>query len=303
MNTNQNQKYEMYERVLKLCNENETNTALIAAFQSDKSLLESVYTDIRTLSKRLAEHNALSDKKQGIKTRMLLAGVDICTNLKGYSILTKDAELLKVSAFTKSTLGAGKEEDVLQRCENIRDKAIGLKTELMAKRGMQASLLEEFTASITEFQAIKPAPRANLQEKSNLLTEMDNLFDAADTAFTLLTGSAVNFKTLAPNFLLRFNNATAIIAAPVSRTKVKIDAEHADTKEKLTGFTVVSQALSVNKSFLPDEKGTALNTVHHNEADLLVTCEGFESLVVPSQKIKKGRLNRIKVKMVPLKAN
>ena len=294
-------KFEMFERVIKYCNENAATVALIPAFQSDKIALENILPKIRQLAALVEADNAHTENKQSIKTDMVALGVDVCTNLMGYGLMTKDMALTKMSTHTKSSLGRGKEEEILQRCQSIAAKARMLLAQLMAKRGMHEELLTQFEDYVAQFQTIKPEPRSAMQEKTMLLTELLALFDEADLAMTLLSGSAVNFRNVADDFLARFEKATSIFAPKTARTKIKVIAENMLTKTKISGFHLESSALNLTKQ-IAEAKPTAFFAMYHEGSDFVITKEGFEPVILENIKIIKGKVNVIRVQMTPLKA-
>ena len=300
MTQEQNSKFDMYERVIKCCNENGVKVALIPAFQADKNLLESKLPTIRRLSKLIDADKAHSDTKLNIRTKMIASGVDVCTNLYGYALMTANDEILKMSKHSKSSLNSGKEEEILSRCQNISEKARELVALLIEKRGMQEALLTQFEENIAQYQAIKPEPRSAQQAKSTLISQLNAIFDEAEIAMTLLSGSAVNFKNIDNHFLLRFEQATTIIASKTTKTQVKFNVVHSLTKEVISNYTIESSALKVNKT-LADAK-TMMPTLHHKGADFVLSKDGFETVVLNKVKIKRGKVNIVKIKMQPVES-
>lgn len=238
MNADQNSKFEMYERTIKLCNDNSTKVALNPAFQEDKEILENLLPNMSRLSKAINVGNAHAENKQTIKKNMIASGLDVCTNLNGYGKKMGDETLVKMSTYTKSTLAKGKESEILERCQNIADKARGLVAELIAKRGMKESLLTNYEGLVQEYRDIKPEPRGAIQEKSALIKELDTAFEKADAAFALMVGSAVNLKGEADEFLVRFAKAIEIIAPRTSSTKINFIVQNSATNEKITEYKV-----------------------------------------------------------------
>ena len=301
MTRSQNVVYDMYERVIKCCNENTVTVALNPAFQADLALLESKVADMRRLSGLIESGNAHSEIKQKIKATMVVYGLDVCTNLFSYGLVIGDAAIQKLSKHTKTSLGTGKEEEILQRCQNIAKKAREFVTELQTKRGMQETLLTNFEESITQFRAIKPEPRSAIQEKSTLKEALTTAFEGADMAMTLLTSSAVNFKGIADDFYARFEKATGVISARTSTTKIKFDVTDGVTNQKIKDYQYESLALNLNKMAM-NARSLLIPTSHHEGSDFAISSEGYETAVKENVKIKKGKINIIKVVLMPFRA-
>ena len=189
MTQEQISKFNMIERTVKFVKDNTATVETNLAFQTDFNLLESQYTEMLRLSKLIEAGNAHTENKQSIRANMIAHGLDVCTNLNCLGIVNNDKALCKMSSYTKSSLGAGKEEEVLLRCQNIADKARELLVELKTKRGMKAALLDQFEDDVIQFRAIKPEPISAQQEKSTLKTELNAVFIQADTALILLARS------------------------------------------------------------------------------------------------------------------
>lgn len=306
MTQSQNVDYDTYERVIKCCKDNPDTVALMPVFANDLVHLESHIPDIRRLSGLISTDNTHTDNKAALKNDMIALALSVCTNLGGYGIMTKDNALEKIGKNSKSSLGVGKEEEILARCTAIADKARSLLTELTAKRGMPETLLTKLETAITDFRAIKPLPRSTQQDKSSYVEQLENVFDNADTAMTLLMGSAVNFKELdakhqpaATEFLARLTRAATPIAARTARTKTKFEVSDGTTKQKITTFDVASVALNLNRSLTGNN---AVATSPHKGSDFAVSSAGYETAFVHNQRIKRGQVNIIKVELLPIQA-
>ena len=307
MTKEQSVNYDMYERVVLCGKENAVTVARNPVFQGELAALENLLPEMRRLSGLINTTNDHADTKQSAKTEMVSLGVDVCANLGGYGVLTKDKTLAKLANASKSSLGTGKAEEILERCQGIADKAEELLPELMAKRGMPKILLAQFRAAIEAFRTKKTAPRSSLQDKSVLIGKLEGVFDDADVVMTLLTSSAVNFKTVADafkteaaDFLKRFTIASTVIGARVSKTKAKFVVDNGETKEKITNFGVESTTLNIARTLM-SEKTSVLTTKHHKGSDFIISSDGFESAFVERQKLIRGKVNVIKVTLMPKK--
>ncbi len=301
MNAEQNSRFDMWERVLKVCNENPTELDLNPIFKADKEALESLLPTVRDLSKRIKLGNSHAETKQKIKDKMIALGLDVCINLSSYAIVTKDDPLKNMSKHTKSSLSSGKEEEVIERNQNIADKARALLTELTTKRGMKAALLTDYEAAIGEYTDVKTEPRNAIQGKSTLITQLDAAMTEGDTTFELLKASAVNLKDTAAVFFNRFDTACALIAPKTTTTKTTFVVTHGETKEKITDYAVDSTALKMNKMTILGQ-AAPISTKHHKGADFSISREGFETAILENTPIKKGKNNIIKVALMPVKA-
>lgn len=301
MTAEQNSRFDMWERVLKVCNENLIEVALNPIFQEDKTALEMLLPTVRDVSKRIKLGNSHAETKQKIKDSMIALGLDVCINLNSYGTKMKDEGLKKMSNHSKSSLGSGKEEQVIERNQNIADTARTLLTELTAKRGMKATLLTDYEAAIGQYTDIKTEPRSALQGKSALITELDATMSEGETAFELLKASAVNLKDSAAAFFNRFDTACTLIASRTITTKTSFMVINGETNEKITDYTVDSSALNMNKMTMLAQ-ASPMSTKYHKSADFVISKEGFETAVLNAEQIKKGKNNTIKVTLIPIKA-
>ena len=310
MNADQNSKFEMFERTIKLCNDNPTKTAINPAFLEDKEALENLLPNMRRLSQAINVGNAHAETKGKTKDDLIAAGLDVCTNLNGYGKKMGDDALVKMSSYSKSTLSKGKETDIVERCQNIADKARALLTELIAKRGMKAPLLTNFESLLQDYKNIKSEPRGAIQEKSALIKELDAEFEKADAAFALMVGSAVNLKGEADEFLMRFEKAIVIIAPRTSATKINFIVQNRTTSEKITEYQVESPIINVtitpsvarSLALAPQKKGAKGEKKEKKGlgTNFTITSDGFEPKVLTDVKIKRGKINTIKVELMPL---
>jgi hypothetical protein len=195
---------------------------------------------------------------------------------------------------------------MLERCQNIADKARGLLTELETKRGMKEVVLTKFETAIAQYRAQKPLPRSSQQDKSMLIDKLEAVFDEADVLMTLLSSSVLNFndvneasQSIASDFVARFKMASMVISAKASKTKTKFIVENGETKEKITDYNLSSTALNLNKTLL-GERSMSLPTVHHKGSDFVISKDGFETVVLENQKIKRGKTNVFKVVLKPV---
>ena len=304
----QNAKYDTYERIIHLCQEHEATVNLLPVFKSDLADLNSKLPEILRLSSLINADNDVSDTKATAKDNMIALTLDVCANLGGYGIKTKDKSLEAIGKNSKSGLSLGKEEAVIERCQAIARKARELLEALKTTRGMPESLLTKLEAAIAEFRALKPAPRRSLQDKSALTAQLESVFEDADIALTLMIGSAVNFKELPAEhqaaigeFLARFERATVTIAPKKAVTKVKFQFTDSLTKEKVTDVAITSGALNLAHTFMTDD-ARALNSSPHKGSDFTFTKEGYETATRENVHVKKGQITLVKVVMMPIEA-
>jgi hypothetical protein len=299
MNAEQNSRFDAWERTIKVCDENPKEVALNAFFQADKDLLASLLPNIRHLSKLANAENAHAEIKLKAKNTMIAAGLDVCKVLSGYALITKDADFKKMGKQSKSSLGEGKEEQIIERNGNIADKIRTLSPELMAKRGMPESLLTHYETAIDVYKNVKTDPRSAIQNRTALLTELDAAVAEGDDAFTLLKASALNLKGVADSFLTRFDTACGIIAPKTSPTKTVFEVINGETQERITNYVINSAAMKLTNHKVA---ASTLMKKSHKAADITISCDGFESATVNEQKLKKGKTNTIKVVLMPVRA-
>jgi hypothetical protein len=299
MNQDNQSTLNKWKRAVKCCNESPNETALNLAFKADKEALENLLPKITELSKVLDIENDHAENKKNIKAMLIEACLDVCVNLSGYAVLTNDAALTKLSEQTKSSLSKGKEADVLQRCQDIADKAREIFPDLAAKRGMPEVFLTTLEDLVKQYEAAIPEPKDAQKEKSNALTELDKLFAEGEGLFKLLVGSSINLKPVAADFLGRFNKAATHIALPSSPTKINFLVTNAVTKEKISDFLQTSEALGMSKVLNTSDSPTVCSP--NKNADFIIEREGFEPAILTNLYVKKGQINTFRVKLTPIK--
>ena len=229
---------------------------------------------------------------------MLELAQDICLIMTAYGIQVGDAAAIKASKFNKSTLAKGTAEEVYQRNVGIAEKARELVAELTDKRGMPESILKQFESSVAQFKDIKSEPQGAIQERKISNTELEKAFEDADTAMMTLVSSSVYLKGVADEFLVRFHNDRTVAAVKKLATKANLDVEHGVTGEKIFNFEVDSAHLNLShKSTSAKHKIVAVG--HHKAAELAISSEGFHTAYV-TQRMKKGQMNKIIVKLMPI---
>ena len=303
----QNAKYDTYERIVHLCQAHTATIDLLPVFKSDLAGLDNLLPEMLRLSGLITAESAVSDTKIIAKDNMIALTLDVCLNLGGYGIKTKDKSLEAIGKNSKSSLALGKEEAVIERCQAVAAKARELLKELISTRGMSESLLAKLDVAIAEFRALKPAPRRSLQDKSVLVAQLENLFEDAAIALTLMTGSAVNFKELpaehqlaVAEFLARFERAMVTIASKKAATKVKFQFIDGVTKEKMTDVAISSGALNLTHIFRTEDT-RAVNAVAHKGSDFTFAKTGYETATRENVHIKRGQITLVKVVMLPTK--
>ena len=291
-------KLDAFERVVKNFGQNPAVVALNATFQADAKTLETKVVSLRSLITRVSATNAFAETKQSIKSNMLEFAQDICLIMTAYGVQVGNAEAIKVSKFTKSTLSKGTGEEIYQRCVGIGEKTRELVAELKDKRGMPESLLKQFEGSVAQFKDIKSEPQGAIQERKISNTELEKLFGEADVAMTMLVSSSIYLKGIADEFLSRFHNDRTIAAVQGSTTKANIDVQHGITGEKIFNFRVDSTHLNLSHKST-SVKDKTVTTNYHKAAELAISSEGFHTAYV-TERLKKGQINKIIVKLIPI---
>lgn len=287
-----------WKRTIKCCNESPKETALNPVFKADKEALESLLPKILALSKALDMENDHAENKKNIKNLLLDACLDVCVNLNGYGLVTNNVTLAKLGDYNKSSLGKGKEADVLQRCQDVADKAREIFSDLNVKRGMPETFLTTLEDLVKQYETAIPEPKDAQKEKSTALAELDKIFVEGENLFKLLIGSSINLKPIAKEFLVRFNKASKHIAPQTSPTKINFLVTNSITKQKISDFLQTSQALGVRSIMNISDAATTI--LPHKNADFIIEREGFESAILTGLHIKKGQINTFRVKLTPI---
>lgn len=294
-------KFKMYQSIEKVCSKYPTEVALIAAFKAEADEFVALIPEIRRVDGLIGnDHTVAATTKKEIKDTMLEMAFDVNKNIKAVSLKNNDTELKSLSSITFSALGAGKEEDVLQRCQRIATKAREILPALN-ERGMETDVLDELDDAIAEFTDKKPMPKDSRKAKSALILKLGNLFNQADDLMELMLLTLPNFKKSNPAFYDAFDKAS-ITETPITRsTKSRFIPKDAVTSEKLTNFTVSIPAINFT-TFINGESNPAFEMQNNKEVQIIISKEGYQAVTLDKKKIKRGQINTFAVKMQPVAA-
>ena len=299
MTVTQNSQFNMYQTVANLCDDYSATIATIPAFKADKETLAALILDIRRIDSEIGANrtNIAASKKQ-IKDEMCSQTLNVAKNIKALGIKTQDEALKTMGSVSKSSLTEGTEEECLQRCQRMAQKARTLLAQLN-ERGLETVVLYELDATIAQFAAIKPEPMRTKQDKSALIVQLADKFDKADTLIEIMSLTVDNFKRLDADFCARFVTAQTPIDAYTAKTKVKFVPEHSLTGERLKNFDVESPTTGFRAS-VNGKNNPAFPSMMHQDAHFILTKEGFAPAIAEHNKIMRGKVNKIIVKMMPL---
>ena len=299
MTSNQNSLFNMYQAVAKVSDDFAALVASVPAFKADMDTLTAIIPQIRRIDAALGVNRSDDTVlKNQTKDDMCALAFNAANNIKAHGIKTKDESLKSLGTTSVSALKAGTEEDCLQRCQRIAEKARLLLAPLQ-ERGYRLIELESLEAQIAQFTALKPQPQVNKKEKSALVVELNDKFNEADDALETIRLILGNFEKSNPDFHKRFENVLLRIDPYTKTTKIKFVPENAITGELLKNFEVTN----TSNGFRASVNGAAnptFDSTHHNDTNFVFTKEGFKDAVVEHVKVIRGKVNRITVKMKPI---
>lgn len=296
MDNKQSSKFKMYQAVAKVCQTNATDIATNPAFKAEADEFVALIPEIRRVNGLIGDDlKPVAITKNQAKDAMVESALDMAKNIKAVGLINKDENLKSIGDVTKSGLSAGKEEDILQRCQRIAKKARTILPALN-DRGMDSNLLDELDSLIEDFETKKPEPQSIKKEKTTLIAQLGKLFDRGDDLLELMLLTLPNFKRSNPTFFERFENAS-VMETPVSKTtKARFLPKDLATNELLTNFSVECPTLGF-KAFINGVSNPALEIKNHADVQLIFTKEGYETVVLEHEKITKGQINNFEVKM------
>jgi hypothetical protein len=158
-----------------------------------------------------------TDRKGGTadKAQALNAVVDsafeITAALLAYARANADDALADTMDFSRSDIVAGRDSEVLARCQNIYTHATELVASL-ANYGITPAKLSAFKKQTDAFAAVKTRPRQDRATGAAATKAFPELFALADELLNdRLDGLAIQFKDTQPAFYNEYTTARVIV--------------------------------------------------------------------------------------------
>lgn len=220
MNMVQINKLRMGQTTLVCLNE-AANKALwegIVGIQEAVAETESIVAGIVGESQKQAARNGFSAAKAAARTAMLHTAFTVCSGLTALAAATGNTQLAAQSAFSRSTLAQGREQEVVNRCQTLSDLGDANKVALAAKYNVSEDDLAALAATITEFVGSQAKPRNGRVISAAATKQLEALFAQLDVTLNdQLDPLLEKFASTQPAFYAAYRTARSIVDRAASR--------------------------------------------------------------------------------------
>ena len=220
MKNNQNNKLKMAQATLA-CVHEEVNAALwqgIVGIEDAVASTDKIVAAIIASSQKQSARNGFSAEKKEAKDAMLQSAFTVCCGLTALAAATNDAQLAAQADFSRSALAAGRERDVINRCQTLSDLGTANSAALAAKYNVSANDLKALKVGIADFTSAQPKPRQGRATSASATRDLETLFGKLDASLNnQLDPLMVKFQSTNPTFYSAYQTARAIVDSAASR--------------------------------------------------------------------------------------
>ncbi len=189
----------------------------IPGIKEDVESVESIVADIVAAGQKQTARTGYAAQKQAAKKVLLEAAWGVCCGLQSLASKTEDSQLAAQVEFSASTLGRGRENDFVNRCQSLLTLGNGHAAALAAKANVKAAELTALGEAITEFGAVQSKPRTGRAAQAAATQELEELFDDLDKILNNQLDPLIEkFRTTNAAFYNEYQTARAIVDSAAS---------------------------------------------------------------------------------------
>lgn len=179
-------------------------------FKNSYNLFSDTYDKIEEKELEQTSSKGVTKEKKQIMDNMLDVGLIICGGGLAYTSVIKNKELGESFNFTKTSLKAGKDKEIYDRCKLISKNADTIKDKLV---DYNISLVQVnlFNDLVIKFYEIINVPRETRKSSKTSKKEMIILIDECDRILNeVIDKLMLTYKESHPDFYLEYFNARII---------------------------------------------------------------------------------------------
>jgi hypothetical protein len=221
MTDRQNAKFNMYQKVLNVCEENKEEYAGIPALVNAVNGLKTRVSDIQSVTQQQTETTSkgATKDKNSVIDRMVELSLKVAAPTYVYALDTENNRLLQKVNVNKSMFYQNHDQGALTLAKIILAEANTHSTAL-SNYGLSNTDLMELETVISQFDGLINAPSGVIGERKLYTSNLRELFVAADSIiYDKLDKLVVLFKSSKPDFFTLYSNARNVVNTAARKRK------------------------------------------------------------------------------------
>jgi len=217
MNSNQTNKLRMYLATQVVLETNRDIWEPLAAFAVAAGELDEQIGSIQTLlQKQMDKKGGTADKAYTLNA-LADAAFEVAAAVRAFAVTTSDRDLAVKMDYSRTDIVAGRDSQVLSRCQSIHAIVTDSVTSL-ADYGITPAKLTAFKKKMDAFASVQVKPRQELAASSAATKALPELFALADSVLNdRLDALVVQFKDSQSAFYHEYTGARVIVDQPGGR--------------------------------------------------------------------------------------
>jgi hypothetical protein len=149
-------------------------------------------------------------EKEHFLNKMLDIAEVVIGGVLTYAEVTDNKKLKQDFNFTKSSLKRGKDKEIQERCNQLAEQALLLKTQL-ADYNISEANLNLFAESVDAYLKVIDAPKSTLKKSKTSKEKVQKSYDECDRILAnIFDNMMLTLKAANPAFYLEYSNARVI---------------------------------------------------------------------------------------------
>jgi hypothetical protein len=211
-------KLKMAQTTLGCLDDNSTVWTGIKGIEEGVATADDLVQQILENSLKQSAATGFAEVKKLAKQTMLKTAFKVCCGLRSLASATGNTQLTAQSDFSRSGLAAGREQDVINRCQSLLDLGNANADALAEKYNVSASDLKALKTAIANFTLAQPKPRKGIAESASATAELVTLFVRLDDVlFNQLDPLVETLQEVNPPFYIAYQTARTIVDSAASR--------------------------------------------------------------------------------------
>ena len=158
-----------------------------------------------------------ADVKRLARQTMVQTAFKVGCGLTSLASVTEDAMLASQTGFSRNSLSAGREQEVINRCQSLLTLGNNNADALAAKYNVSAKDLQALKTAIGNFVSAQPKPRQSISTSAAATAQLVTLFDQLEEVFNQQLDPLI--ETLQDSntaFYTAYQTARTIVDAPAT---------------------------------------------------------------------------------------
>lgn len=290
-------KINMFNAIEELESQHHDKFQAIPAFDDKFTIFKGRNTEIRRLMQVADEETGdTTAAKHQVQVKLCKASFAVSDVVFAYASSIDDLQLRGDMNWTVKKLMNVKKDRLESTCQQVYDKAVSVR-QLAAPFNLKQSLLDELSASITEWHNWSPATRLKRVEISTSLLDIENnirlnellLEDQLDRMVRTLTPTE-------PELVALWEQTRIVVSPPRTQTQLQAIIKSKADDSPLEGARVKLTNDKYTYEGLTDANGElTLKPIKLGFYTLTVTLTGYKTYTQKLFRIKLGEITRIAI--------